>query len=68
MRLTRVSLLLSALALACGSSPDKTPDNQVPIEAGPAPTYSELYASYFALGTPGHCATAGCHAVATPAS
>jgi hypothetical protein len=58
MSLTRSSLLLSALALACGSSPDKTPTPP----AQPAPTYSELYASYFALGKPGHCATAGCHA------
>jgi hypothetical protein len=26
-----------------------------------APTYSELYTRYFAPGTPGHCATSGCH-------
>lgn len=30
--------------------------------AEPPPTYSELYARYFAPGTRGHCATAGCHA------
>jgi len=29
---------------------------------GDAPTYGELFATYFALGTPGHCATSGCHA------
>jgi hypothetical protein len=27
-----------------------------------APTYSDLFANYFAPGTPGHCATSGCHA------
>ncbi len=32
------------------------------VEAGPAPKYSELFETYFAPGTPGHCATAGCHA------
>ncbi|MES1179279.1 MAG: hypothetical protein ABUL62_33495 [Myxococcales bacterium] len=58
MSLTRSSLLLGAFALACGSSPDKPADPP----GSPAPTYSELYASYFAAGTPGHCATAGCHA------
>ncbi len=60
--LTRVSLLLGVFALACGSSTDAAPDPIDPVEAGPAPTYSELYSTYFALGTPGHCATAGCHA------
>jgi len=43
----------------------------VPDDAGPpcvppvdntAPTYSELFTQFFAPGTPGHCATAGCHA------
>jgi hypothetical protein len=29
---------------------------------GSAPTYTELFDRYFAKGTPGHCATAGCHA------
>jgi hypothetical protein len=29
--------------------------------AKPAPTYTELYDKYFAVGKPGHCATAGCH-------
>ena len=27
-----------------------------------APTYEELFETYFAPGTAGHCATAGCHA------
>lgn len=26
-----------------------------------APTYTELFTKYFAPGTPGHCAAAGCH-------
>jgi hypothetical protein len=30
--------------------------------AMPAPTYARLYADYLAPGTPGHCATSGCHA------
>jgi hypothetical protein len=46
------TIALSLLAVAaCGTD---TPD--------PAPTYSELYTKYFAIGTPGHCATSGCHA------
>ena len=63
--LTRVSLLLGVFALACGSSSDATPDPVDLVDmgdAGPAPTYTELYETYFAPGTPGHCATAGCHA------
>lgn len=28
----------------------------------PAPTYAQLFNDYFAPGTPGHCATSGCHA------
>jgi hypothetical protein len=27
-----------------------------------APTYAELFDTYFDMGKPGHCATAGCHA------
>jgi hypothetical protein len=45
-----IASLLSSGAWACG-----TP-------AGlPAPSYGQLYAAYFAPGTPGHCATSGCH-------
>jgi hypothetical protein len=32
-----------------------------PSDLGPAPTYSQLYDALFAVGTPGHCATSGCH-------
>jgi hypothetical protein len=52
--------LLFTLFAACGS-PDETP--QLPdASLGPAPTYTELFTQFFAPGTPGHCATAGCHA------
>ena len=55
--LTRVGLLLGVFALGCGSPTD------APTTAPTtAPTYSELYTNYFTPGTPGHCATAGCHA------
>jgi hypothetical protein len=30
-------------------------------DAGPAPTYTKLFTQLFARGTPGHCATVGCH-------
>jgi hypothetical protein len=66
-------VLLGALALACSapSSPaPSSPTSPAPEaassgEAGSgdrAPTYTELFDNYFAPGTPGHCATAGCHA------
>jgi hypothetical protein len=46
---TNLAMILVLLA-ACGTD-----------TAEPPPTYSELYARYFAPGTPGHCATDGCH-------
>jgi hypothetical protein len=47
--------------------PDATPTNSpaapcTPPTEGNAPTYTELFDQYFAVGKPGHCATAGCHA------
>jgi hypothetical protein len=48
---TNLAMTLVLLVAACGID-----------TAEPPPTYSELYARYFAPGTPGHCATAGCHA------
>ena len=65
---TRVALLCALLALGCGAPTDPTTTESTPPEptqasdAGPALTYSELFDTYFAPGTPGHCATAGCHA------
>lgn len=47
---TNLAMILVLLVAACGAD---TPD--------PPPTYSELYARYFAPGTPGHCANDGCH-------
>lgn len=70
-------LLVSApllLAAACGAPPGASSDTAAPEPAatqgtpctppedGSAPTYTELFERYFAPGTPGHCATAGCHA------
>ena len=47
---TNLAMILVVLAAACGTD-----------TAEPPPTYRELYARYFAPGTPGHCAMAGCH-------
>ncbi|HEX3481930.1 MAG TPA: hypothetical protein VHT91_43250 [Kofleriaceae bacterium] len=47
---TNLAMTLVLLVSACGTD-----------AAEPPPTYSELYTRYFALGTPGHCAMAGCH-------
>jgi len=59
------SLLASVVLVACGSSgatPSADSGACVPPAPGAAPTYTELFTKYFAPGTPGHCATAGCHA------
>lgn len=48
---TNLAMTLVLFVAACGVD-----------TAPPPPTYSELYERYFAAGTPGHCATAGCHA------
>jgi hypothetical protein len=63
-----VVLALTVASVGCGATlrRDPRPD---PIASAPcvprtgasAPTYSELFASYFAAGTPGHCAAAHCH-------
>ncbi|HEX8111240.1 MAG TPA: hypothetical protein VF516_26105 [Kofleriaceae bacterium] len=47
---TNLAMTLVLLVAACGTD-----------TADPPPTYSELYTRYFAPGTPGHCAMAGCH-------
>jgi hypothetical protein len=52
---TNLAMML-ALVAACGT------DTADPRLSEPPPTYSELYTRYFAAGTPGHCATDGCHA------
>jgi hypothetical protein len=70
-----VPLIALIVCGACGSDPppatptnidpepDAAPPDRTPPPAGSdAPTYTELYARYFAPGTPGHCATSHCHA------
>lgn len=68
---------LCTLPVACATEPTavgaadggSTSAGRAALDAGSptgsdadAPTYAELYDTYFAKGTPGHCATAGCHA------
>lgn len=48
---TNLAMILALLVAACGTD-----------TAEPPPTFRELYTRYFAPGTPGHCATDGCHA------
>jgi len=66
--LVRFVLLCGPCPIACGATADPamtaitTPEPVLPSDAGPAPSYGELFDTYFAPGTPGHCATAGCHA------
>lgn len=43
-------------------APTAMPAASCPPAAGTAPTYAQLFEQYFAKGTPGHCANAGCHA------
>jgi hypothetical protein len=54
MKLACAWTAVAWIAAGCGS------DVSMP-DAGPPPTYTELYARYFADGTQGHCAKAGCH-------
>jgi len=64
------TLVVSLVALAalvsgaCGSDTPAGPDAVAKVcdPNATAPTYTELYTKYFAAGTPGHCATAECHA------
>jgi hypothetical protein len=61
----RCIAVVIVLASCAGPAPTVAPDSAapcVPPTAGTAPSYSELYAKYFAPNTPGHCATAHCHA------
>ncbi len=58
--------LLALVVLAACESPsnDPAPDAAActPPANATAPTFTELFTKYFAPNTPGHCATAGCHA------
>ncbi len=61
--------LAVALAFTACSGADRQPPGSypqreaacVPAANPSAPSYAELYARYFAVGTPGHCAAAHCH-------
>lgn len=70
------ALIAVVLCEACGAAQEAPPDSSAPknsappdpyvapctpSDAGNAPTYGELFDRYFAKGTPGHCANAGCH-------
>jgi hypothetical protein len=62
------ALVASIVALAfaaCGGSNSPPGADAIAKTCDPnatAPTYTELYNRYFAANTPGHCATAECHA------
>jgi hypothetical protein len=61
--IARFALLLAGFALGCGSAPGtSTSDTQPSVDVTTAPSYANLFAMYFGPGTPGQCATAGCHA------
>jgi hypothetical protein len=61
-----LALVFACLSFACSASLSPMNDADAPPalpgDFGPALTYTELFAQFFAPGTPGHCATAGCHA------
>ena len=62
-RVLRSCLAALVVVAACGSD-SGAPDAAgvcTPPKTSTAPTYSQLYTKYFAAGTPGHCATDGCH-------
>lgn len=52
----RNTVVISVALVGCAAD-----DRPISV-ADPAPSYAELFDSYFAPGTAGHCATAGCHA------
>jgi hypothetical protein len=61
-------LAVLVIAAACGgtdsAAPADAPAPCVPPSPGSAPTYTELYTTYFAAKMPGHCATSSCHLTA----
>jgi len=65
---TKLAMTLLLIVAACGSSANMASDAATdsaprcaPQNPSPVPTYTELYAKYFAVGKPGHCATNNCH-------
>lgn len=63
MSFTKLAMTQLLIVSACGSSTSPTPPDAgcVPQNPTTAPTYTQLYDRYFAVGKPGHCATDGCH-------
>jgi hypothetical protein len=64
---TTLILSLAALLHACSNEAETATEAETAADAAiaaqaDAPTYEELFDTYFAAGEPGHCATAGCHA------
>jgi hypothetical protein len=53
-QILRCCVAALVVVAACGMDPD-------PVIPKPPPTYTELYTTYFAPGTPGHCANTSCH-------
>jgi hypothetical protein len=72
-RIARAPLLIgiaAALAPSCAAPTSFAPGSSIAAQDGSvahaqtaaAPTFDELFDTYFDKGKPGHCATAGCHA------
>jgi hypothetical protein len=62
LSIEKLVLRLIVLTACGGSSNSPSPDaGALCMPSSSAPTYTELYTRYFAPGTPGHCATSGCH-------
>jgi hypothetical protein len=57
--------MAAAFLSACSASPPSAAEMDgaaTANDAENAPSYAELFDTYFDQGKPGHCATAGCHA------
>jgi hypothetical protein len=62
MRTTLLGLI-ALLASACATPVSSSEDGAIaPGDTDVAPSYEELFTTYFDKGTQGHCATSGCHA------
>jgi hypothetical protein len=63
-----IGIVFAGLTPACASPTSFAPASELaaPDGAGAnaqaAPSFDELFDTYFDVGKPGHCATAGCHA------
>jgi hypothetical protein len=63
-RATQFIAILGVLASACATPSTVAPGQPTSAQADStvAPSFEELFDTYFDKGTAGHCATAGCHA------